>query len=427
MTEVPGILILYHAPFTGRASTILEHVDSFGAYSQFPVFYVNTDLGFPHRLRDFKFEVVVLHYSLFAPVGYYLDRDFLDHLDKHRDRYRIAFFQDEHHFCTKRFSFLNYHQIDCVYTLVEPDHVAKVYGAYTSVPDVIYSLPGYVTSDLEALARTPAKRDAERTIDIGYRGRKLPAYMGKGGQEKYEIAIEFRNRAAGSGLVLDIEAEETRRIYGDNWFAFIENCRTVLGVESGVSIFDLEDIVRPAYDRLMHEQPDLTFDQISDRLLNPFEDVIPYRTISPRHFEAAALGTAQILFEGSYSGLMQPFEHYIPLSKDYSNFDDVLTMFRDTEYRASIAANARRDLIESGAYTYRAFIAGFDSELALRGITPTEKPFDRAKIDVALEEGILARRVRRRLMHARHQQFPGRDLLKPMVKPLIKRYTDRRA
>lgn len=425
MIEIPGILVLYHAPFTGRASTVREHVDAFGKYSHFPVVYVNTDLGFPHRLRDFSFQVVVLHYSLFATGGYHLDADFLQFLDAHRDRYRIAFFQDEHHYCRQRFAFLNDHHIDCVYTLVEPEYVPKVYGQYTHVPDVIYGLPGYVTTELEDIARKPARSDAERTVDVGYRGRKLAAYMGKGGQEKYDIAVEFRRRAAESGLTLDIEAEETQRIYGNAWFDFIGRCRAVLGVESGVSTFDLEDTIRPAYERLTSKHPDLTFDQISDQLLGPYENVIPYRTISPRHFEAAALGTSQILFEGNYSGLMEPFKHYIPLKKDYSNFDDVLGMFRDQPFRASIAANARRDLIESGAYTYRSFISEFDRALQARGMTPGDGTFDRSVIDAALHEGATARRLRRRLAHARQQEFPGRNLLKPFVKPLIDRYGER--
>ncbi|MCA9864024.1 MAG: hypothetical protein KC432_13420 [Thermomicrobiales bacterium] len=427
MKEVPGVLLLYHAPFAGRASTIMEHVDAFGAYSAFPVSYVNTDLGFPRRLREFQFQAVVLHYSLFAPVGYYLDEAFLDYLALHRNAYRIAFFQDEHHYCQQRFAFLNDHSIDCVFTLIEPQHVSKVYGRYTQVPDVVYSLPGYVTTELEEMAARSSKPDHLREIDIGYRGRKLPAYMGRGGQEKFEIAREFHRRAAGRGLALDIEAEETRRIYGDGWFAFLENCRAVLGVESGVSIFDTDDAVRLAYERLIAERPDLDFEGVSAQILEPYENVIPYRTISPRHFEAAALGTCQILFEGSYSGLLRPMEHYIPLKKDFSNFEDVLLMFQDRELRTRLVQQVRYDLIESGAYSYREFIKMFDLHLKAAGVHADSTSFDRSIIDTALQEGHRGRQLRRHLRHARHREFPGRRLLKPLIKPLITHYSDRRS
>jgi hypothetical protein len=153
--------------------------------------------------------------------------------------------------------------------------------------------------------------------------------------------------------------------------------------------------------------------------------VIPYRTISPRHFEAAALGTSQILFEGNYSGLMQPYVHFIPLKKDFSNFDDVLRMYRDEAFRASIAANARRDLIESGMYTYQAFIADFDRALLAKGMSPADGSFDRSQIDAALNERATLRRLRRRIVHASYRNFPGRNVLKSIVKPPIDRYRAR--
>ena len=51
--------------------------------------------------------------------------------------------------------------------------------------------------------------------------------------------------------------------------------------------------------------------------------MIDLRTISPRHFEAAAFRVCQVLFEGRYAGVMEPMRHYIPLRKDFSNFDEV--------------------------------------------------------------------------------------------------------
>ena len=72
-------------------------------------------------------------------------------------------------------------------------------------------------------------------------------------------------------------------------------------------------------------------------LLYQYEDNIPYRTISPRHFEASALRLCQILLEGKYSGVMRPMVHYIPLKKDFSNFDEVrIWIARDSSQQLSI-------------------------------------------------------------------------------------------
>jgi hypothetical protein len=85
-----------------------------------------------------------------------------------------------------------------------------------------------------------------------------------------------------------------------------------------------------------------------------------YRTISPRAFEAAAVRSCQILFEGRYSGILKPMVHYIPLQKDFSNFDEVIALYRDESFRRQLTDNAHRDLIASGKYSYQKFIERFD-------------------------------------------------------------------
>ena len=45
--------------------------------------------------------------------------------------------------------------------------------------------------------------------------------------------------------------------------------------------------------------------------------------ISPRVLEAALLESCQILVEGDYSGLVQPWEHFIPIRSDASDFQEV--------------------------------------------------------------------------------------------------------
>jgi hypothetical protein len=61
-------------------------------------------------------------------------------------------------------------------------------------------------------------------------------------------------------------------------------------------------------------------------------------------------------------------EHYIPLNKDHSNFDEVLERFRDPDTRRELTENAYRDLIASGEHSYERFIARFDRELTEAGI-----------------------------------------------------------
>ncbi|MCK4394320.1 hypothetical protein KAX17_15575 [Candidatus Bipolaricaulota bacterium] len=414
---VNGVLVLYHHYLAPNANTIIEHIEAFERYSSFKVWSVNTKLGFPQPLRELQFQSIVLHYSLFGSWPYLLGEAFLNYLKQSQASYKVAFFQDEHHFCRERFDFINQYKIDCVYTLVEPAYFKATYEKYTSVSKLVHHIPGYVSDRLVDIARQETLPDEERKIDIGYRGRKLKYYMGKGGQEKYEIAVRFLERATGLGLKLDIEAEEQKRIYGETWYRFLANCRACLGVEAGVSIFDIEDLVRTEYERLVALNPNISFEQVSKKMLHKWEDNIPYRTISPRHFEAATLRVCQILYEGKYSGILQPYIHYIPLKKDFSNFEDVIQMFRDPALRRELTENAHRDLIASGRYSYRRFIREcFDQTLLECGLRPEISPEKVARVTSLVNKGAGRRQFHALVRKAWYHPFPGRFMLVPLVK-----------
>ena len=203
MPKVNGVLLLYNHPLVRNAPTIMEHVHAFRQHSRFTFWTINTELGFPKGMNEARFQAIVLHYSLFG-LKPNLNRQFLDYLEKSQDSYKVAFFQDEHRFCKTRFDFINRHKIDCVFTLIEPTSFKYTYGKYTNAPRLVYCLPGYVGDSLMAASSKYCLPDEERTVDIGYRGRKLEYYMGKGAQEKYEIALEFKERASGLGLKLYI-------------------------------------------------------------------------------------------------------------------------------------------------------------------------------------------------------------------------------
>jgi hypothetical protein len=364
-----GVLLLYNRPaLFPDAATITDHIDAFGRYSDFEVTKLNTNGGFPSGLRPLRFDAIVLHYSLFAsgPHPYLMDDGFRNWL-RDSDAYKVAFFQDEHEYCTRRFAFLDENGVDCVYTCFAPSEYEATYGSHTNVSRLVSYQPAYVSPDMVAAADRLSKPDAERRIDVGYRTRPTPPYFGRGGVEKTEIGRVFAERAAGTGLRLDISAREEDRLYGDAWYEFLADCRGQLGTESGASCVDLEDEVREEYLRLSEEGP-VTLEDLERGSLGNWDGRVELRTTSSRHFEAAAMRVCQIMFEGRYAGVLEADRHFLSLRKDFSNIDDVLERFRDPAVRAEITGNARRDLIDSGDYSYERFIAGFDRVLADAGL-----------------------------------------------------------
>jgi hypothetical protein len=344
---------------------LFESVRAFRRHSAFPVYSVNTLYGAPEGLDRLKFDAIVLHYSMFydefRPVGERVRAL----LERSKDTFKIAIFQDEQAYLSERLDFVRRYAVDCVFTCLEAPYSAQIYGPAGPSRIVTY-LPGYVSDWLVATGAKLQRPDRDRPIDIGYRGRRPPSSWGGAAQEKYDIAVRFREHAMNSGLTLDIETDEHRRIYGRRWPRFIAGCKAMLGTESGAEITD----------------------PVSGTL-------VPYRTISPRHFEAAALRSVQILYDGHYSGALVPMVHYIPLRKDFSNFDEVIAAFRDPSVRQRLADSAETDLIASGRYGYSAFVAMLDGELHEAGLRPSADDGAVSGARSTLYPGAAVRRLRR--------------------------------
>jgi hypothetical protein len=424
MKDVSGLLLLYHCPWKANAPTIDEHIGSFARYSQYKVCGLNVDYGYPDGLGRFTFAAIVLHYSLFGDKTY-LCAKFQKYLMA-TSSLKIAFFQDEHHNCRNRLSTVRHLNIDVIYSLLDPKYHDIVYRSNSDVNAVLHTLTGYVDDSLVMKAQSYFIPERDRAIDIGYRARPLPYYSGMGGQEKTCIADEVVRRLSGSGLRLDIKTSESGRIYGEHWYRFVANCIGMIGVEAGVSVFDLYGNAEAACAKYLAVKPSASFEEVQEAVLKPFEDNIPYRTISPRVFEAAAFRVCMILFEGRYNDILKPMVHYIPLKKDFSNFEWVMSVFSDETERRRLTDNAYVDLVQSGRYSYRMFVDGFDEELRKRGLSAE---IDGDEWDYVMGE--VRRDERRRLLLrqiklATSRYVTSKPVLKAALDPLISEYRSRR-
>jgi hypothetical protein len=365
---VPGVLLLYEDPLVRDAATVREHVDAFARHSRFAWYPVNLTFGFPSRLAGYEFAACVFHYSI-RPTYRTLTDEWRRYLWASA-AHRVAIFQDEIWHFRERERFLTDFRIDCLYSRHKPHHVRDVYGPDLPVREYVHYLAGYVSDNLVARAARLARPLPDRPIDVGYRGRRLPYYFGRGGQEKGEIAEQFARLTTGRGLRLDLASGETERLYGEDWDRFLSGCKAVLGVEGGVSVVDRSGRFRELYERLLKENPRLTpaeFEAAAGPEFRALEDRIDYRCLTPRHFESAAFRNLQILFEGRYDGILQPWAHYVPLRKDFANLDEVLAVLADPARATSITDRAYADLIASEKYSYQGFVRSVDDRLAAAG------------------------------------------------------------
>lgn len=355
-----NILLLCNRPAKNAdASTVTDHLDAFSEYSQHNITQLSFIRDLPSRLDLNRFDAVIVHYTI--AVGY-LCKHYLSEKTKQRLRdfsgVKIVFIQDEYRSVNAVLKTLQFIKANILFTCVPDSEISKVYSD-DALPGVlkVNTLTGYVPKELLAVQ---VPEIADRPIDVGYRTRKPPYWLGELGLEKWQIADKFEAAVADTELRLDISYDESRRIYGDKWMGFVSSCKTMLGVESGASVFDFEGSIQKEVDEYVAQNSDASFEEVQKKFLMPHEGKISLNQISPRCFEAAALKTVMILYEGNYSGILKPWQHYVPLKKDFSNIAEVVEFITDDNNLEALAERTYAEIALNPAYSYMGFVSGFD-------------------------------------------------------------------
>jgi hypothetical protein len=369
-----------------NAATVCDHINGFHYYSAHQVFVLSNVGELPADFSFAPFDVVVVHYSLFLAVDAYVPPSVRGRLSAFRGL-KLLFIQDEYRFVNKTHDAIKECGIDVVFTCVPQGEIPKVYPPEkfprTSFINV---LTGYVPEGLKLFQPRPL---ADRPFMVGYRGRVYPAWHGEAGREKHEIGRKFLADAKRYNLKCDIAWDEKSRLYGLEWVRFMQNCRAILAVESGASVFDFDGTVSASVEtfasvlglfgkqsrrnrRLLSEQnpyykdPESRelYEVIRDAFFREKENLIDLSQLSPRVFEAATLRTLLIMYEGQYSGAFKPWQHYVPLRKDHSNMNEVVEFLHDPIECAKMIARTYAEVCENEDYSYRKFISRFDEIVA---------------------------------------------------------------
>lgn len=277
--------------------------------------------------------------------------------------------QDEHFMSHSFARFIRDNGFDVLVTCVAEDQLTRVYPepALEEV-QVVHQLTAYVSDATRSL---PVKPYGARGIDIGYRGSVQPLNCGRLGYEKYQIGQAVEPIAQAAGLATDISSHWEKRIHGAAWGRFLANCKSVLGVESGSNLFDFDGRVSQLCDAYATAHPESAnehhdfYRRANAEFLGQFEGNVAYGQISPRHFEAAATGSLQVLYEGRYSDILLPYQHFFPLKRDLSNLGEAFDIIRSADRWHEITARARKTLIDAETYTYTGFANRFDRAIEI--------------------------------------------------------------
>jgi hypothetical protein len=365
------VLVVYRLEEYPLRGSVADHLSSFRRYSDSRCFYLNLGLRqVPRFIGKVQFDLVVYHTSfLSARWAPGLLEALMERARplKGLGRARVALPQDEFFRTDILEEFIEEFEVDTVLSVAPPSEWEKIYPK-TDRSRVRFGqvLTGYLDEGtVDRTGRVLADGE-QRPIDIGYRAWHAVPWLGRHGLLKTRIEEAFADAAPARGLKVDISTRHEDTLLGDDWLRFLGSCKYTIGVEGGATILDADGSLKQRTEAYMAANPGADFGEIEQSCFRGRDGELQLKVISPRHLEACATRTCQILVEGDYSGILRPGEHYIELKADFSNLDEVLdTAVRD-DRREGIAAAAHRDVVASGDWTYARLVADVESATGIR-------------------------------------------------------------
>jgi hypothetical protein len=349
-------ILYFYAHTQTYTATVFEHIQSLGKYSRNNIFYISSNQESELNVNLDNFDAIIIHYSIRLPFDQ-IPECYINDFQEFKG-IKAIFIQDEYDYTKRAWYWIKRLNITLVFTVVPRENISKAYPT-KEFPGVSFVnvLTGYVP---EILPQTLHKPPSQRSLMVGYRGRPLPIRYGALGQEKSEIGRLVREFCEEKDISCDIEWSEEMRIYGDGWYDFVFSCRAMLGSESGSNVFDWDGTLLQQIDKFKSTNPAATDKDIYLELISDLEIANLMNQVSPRVFEAIACRTVLVLFEGDYSGVLTPWEHFIPVKKDGSNLEEVFRLLHDDEYVDTLVDRAYNDIIMSGVYSYEGFVKIID-------------------------------------------------------------------
>lgn len=276
-----------------------------------------------------------------------------------RVKRKVIFPQDDYTFSTRLDELVIDAGIDAVWSPLERDEALYPKSVQHGV-SFRKCLTGYLEDSWLAHYAAKRKPFRDRTIDLGQRVGASPLSFGETGRRKFKIAEELANEFGARGLTVDVSFDAKDVLLGDDWLSFLGNTRFTVSRKGGSSLADTKLYMRESVERLQN-----LFGKLSESTLYQLaskrgvkEGV--WEEVSPRLFEAAAMGVCQILETGDYlDGAMEPWVHYIPLDSNFENLNEIFSFASRTDLVEEMIENARGLLVDSGHFSYRSFVERF--------------------------------------------------------------------
>ena len=301
----------------------------------YDVYYVNMFMspGLKHCLKR-EWDLIIFHSSLLS-LRFNRSR-FISLIDNNKQSImnlkaavRAITVQDEFVHMDLVCDFIKRFDISHVFSVAPETEIKNLYFGIDFLNVKFHRvLTGYIDSDTVSLVEDMANTKLIRPFFIGYRVVSTPQW-GSFNLLKKEIADVFIMECEKRGLVHDIKIGEQYFLNGDDWVKHLAKCKATIGIEGGSNILDLDGAFSEKIKKLIDDGI-----KVNKQMLLEFEKNIPniqLKALSPRHLEACMTKTCQVLVEGEYNGVLQPWVHYLPLKQDFSNIREIFEFLEDND------------------------------------------------------------------------------------------------
>lgn len=338
--------------------TILKNIQSFKEYSRHDVFIFNTKGIYADLPPLLDFDILVVHYTICIARGGWLTLKAKKQIREFRG-YKAIFIQDDYRWINATVANVAYMKFNALFGLASQEIVPYLYPKEV-LPELIVEtvLAGYVSDEM---IKNESKLAYEkRPIDVSYRARKLPYWLGQHAMQKYEIAEKFLQSTKDKNLKCDISTKHEDRLFGKDWQDLLMKSKTVLLTESGVSLCDFTGEIQSKVEGFVEKNPEVSFETVSELFFEGQDGKYMMNVLSPRVFEAISERTLQICYPGDYQGILKVDKHCVLLKRDHSNISEVLSVVKSPEKAKQIIERAYNDIVCNPKYHYRAYIKQFE-------------------------------------------------------------------
>jgi hypothetical protein len=239
----------------------------------------------------------------------------------------------------------------------------------------------------------PTIAPKDRALDIGARATRYLPHLGD--DDRNRLLQWFADHGPGRGFHVEVSDERLDR---SGWANYLNQCRGTVATEAGSWYLERDDKTVDLIREYVLSKPSKGYVLRNDSALRRFGHRLPWwmrslarhamtrgplrhealvneqadhdeifakffadrprpahyaKCISSRHFDAAGTKTCQIMFRGRFNDILRADEHYLALEPDFSNIDEVLTLFRDPLERQRRADAAFALVTEQHTYAHR--------------------------------------------------------------------------